>query len=191
MLLQVFLVLKVSNTLHLYPNPMLFNNFEIAGTFLWFEIEWLVFLGTLMSNAIFIAFRCLFRHKISVDNVPESKQIPTIDTILAIRGVVDAFNSQFVPLVVSLFLVSEDNNGLQKGNPCFLELMIILCSNVSGSIMALCMIFVHWQKGSERWKKISPRILIGIVAMLYFVIPAINIIAFFFLILQRDFKLVD
>jgi hypothetical protein len=93
MILQVFLILSVSNTLCIYPNPMIFSDFEIAGTFLWFEVELLVFNGTLLSNMIFIFFRTLVRHKIVLDQVPEKKQLPNIDTILALKNVANVFNA--------------------------------------------------------------------------------------------------
>ena len=67
MILQVFLILSVSNAIYLYPNPMIFSQFEMAGTFLWLEVEWLVFIGTLLSNIIFIALRTIFKHKIELD----------------------------------------------------------------------------------------------------------------------------
>jgi hypothetical protein len=41
-------------------------------------------MGTLMSNILFIALRTQIRHKIQLDRVPEKKQLPDIDTIIAI-----------------------------------------------------------------------------------------------------------
>jgi hypothetical protein len=60
---------------------------------LWLEVEWGVFMGTLVSNMIFLAIRTQVRHKIQLDQVPEKKQIPGTDTIIAIQEVANAFGA--------------------------------------------------------------------------------------------------
>lgn len=77
---------------------------NVSGIYIWLEIEWGVFLGTLLSNALFLALRSCFRHKIQMDIIPEKKQLPNVDTIMAIVEVANAFNAQCIPLVVSAFL---------------------------------------------------------------------------------------
>lgn len=64
MVLMCTLILAVSRILYLFPNPMIWIDVNLAGAFIWLEVEWLVFLGTLLSNALFIALRTCFRHKI-------------------------------------------------------------------------------------------------------------------------------
>jgi hypothetical protein len=93
MLLVCILILAVSKIMYLFPNPMIWEDIDVAGAFIWLEIEWLVFLGTLISNSLFIAIRTLFRHKIQLDSIPLKKQIPNIDTIIAIVEVSNAFNA--------------------------------------------------------------------------------------------------
>lgn len=60
---------------------------------IWFEVEWAVFLGTLLSYILFIGLRTQIRHKIQLDRVIEEKQIPGVDTIIAIKEVADAFGA--------------------------------------------------------------------------------------------------
>jgi hypothetical protein len=66
MILQCNLVAEVAWLIYKLPQPF---DWEVAGvplqgTFIWFEVEVLVFCGTLFSNAIFIALRTCMRHKI-------------------------------------------------------------------------------------------------------------------------------
>lgn len=74
------------------------------------EVEWAVFLGTLLSNVVFLAMRTCCTHKIQLDEIPERKQLPGIDTIIAVQEVASAFGAQFIPLVVSLFMFLQPNN---------------------------------------------------------------------------------
>lgn len=98
---------------------MRWENMNLAGTFLWLEVEWLVFLGTLISNAVFIALRSFVRHKIQLDHIPEKKQLPNIDTILAIVEVANSFNAQIIPSFVSINLFLEHNETGRGDSPLF------------------------------------------------------------------------
>jgi hypothetical protein len=61
-------------------------------------------MSTIFSNALFIALRTCFRHKIQLDEVPEKKQLPNMDTIVAIVEVSNAFNAQCIPFLVNFTL---------------------------------------------------------------------------------------
>jgi hypothetical protein len=95
MLLMVQLVTQVTECMYIMPQPFHWHHFPegMRSIMIWFEIEWGVFLGTLMSYVIFIATRTQVRHKIQLDRIPEEKQIPGIDTIIAIQEVANAFAS--------------------------------------------------------------------------------------------------
>ena len=58
----------------------------------------------LISNIVFIAIRSCVRHKLQLDLIDEKKQLPNVDTIIAISEVANAFNAQFVPLAVNNYL---------------------------------------------------------------------------------------
>jgi hypothetical protein len=149
MIMQLFLVFTVTNCLYLYPNPMLFKWFKISGTFLWFEIQWIVFLGTILSNMIFIAIRTIVKHKIVLDHVPERKRLPNIDTILAIRDVANVFNVHMIPLCCSVFIFNEVDTEMHIS----FELQLIGASNIVSVFLALLLIFVNWKEGSHVWLK--------------------------------------
>ena len=70
-----------------YPRPMLWTGedyLSLAASFMWFQVELGVFIGLLLSNAIFLAIRTCVRHKLQLDDIPERKKLPNVDTILAI-----------------------------------------------------------------------------------------------------------
>ena len=77
---------------------------NVAGVYLFLEVEWTVFLGTILSNMIFLIFRTFIRHKIQLDTIPERKQLPNVDTIISIMDVSNAFGAQLTPLLCSIFI---------------------------------------------------------------------------------------
>jgi len=87
MILYVYLILQVTEVMVLYPRPMLWEgptHLSLAATFMWFQVETGVFIGLLVSNAIFLAVRACIRHKLQLDDIPERKKLPNVDTIIAI-----------------------------------------------------------------------------------------------------------
>jgi hypothetical protein len=108
--LTIFLIINVSEIMCFFPKSKItFFDIDLSGSYIWLEVEWLVFLGTLFSNALFIALRSCFTHQIQIETVPERKQLPGIDTILAIVDVANAFNAQIIPLVVSCYIYIQPN----------------------------------------------------------------------------------
>ena len=73
MIIYIALIISVSEAIYKFPRPMVWQKVELAGVFMWLEVQWMVFLGTLISNALFIAIRMCARHKIKMDTVPEMK----------------------------------------------------------------------------------------------------------------------
>lgn len=67
MLLYILLVISVTTAIYFFPKPMIWENYKFAGVFLWLEVQWCVFLGTLFSNIIFIAIRTCVHHKVKID----------------------------------------------------------------------------------------------------------------------------
>lgn len=73
-----------------------------------------VFVGLLVSNATFLAIRACVKHKLQLDDIPERKKLPNVDTIMAIQEVANAFNAQMVPFIISTFLYIVPN-GTNEG----------------------------------------------------------------------------
>mgnify|MGYP000436040317 CR=1 FL=1 len=65
LILTIFLIINVSEVMILFPrSDLVWFDINMSGSYIWLEVEWMVFLGTLFSNALFIGLRTCFRHKI-------------------------------------------------------------------------------------------------------------------------------
>ena len=65
MIIIVNLLMTITNVMYIFPQPVNWTaDLEIAGVFLFFELEWIVWISTLVSNIFFIALRTCFRNKI-------------------------------------------------------------------------------------------------------------------------------
>ena len=190
MILMVNLIAQVTECMYCFPQPFawLLLPEGLRSIFLWFEIEWCVFVGTLFSNVLFIALRTQIRHKIQLDRVPEKKQLPGIDTIVAIQEVANAFGAQIIPLVVGMYIYIQKNN--TNNGVLFWELKMILFSNLISALCITYLIFVPWKKGPEWYLKHSHKVFFVLLVTNYLVLPIINNIAFIYFITdpQVDLK---
>lgn len=86
--------MQITQIMFYFPQPINWSvDPDVSAVFLFLEVEWAVFLGTLGSNVVFIALRTCFHHKIQLDVIPERKQLPGVDTIIAIQEVSNAFGA--------------------------------------------------------------------------------------------------
>lgn len=74
MLLQVNLLLQISSIMFYFPQPIPWTQDpNVSGVYLYLEVEWSVFLATLIGNMVFIAIRTCVKHEIQLDQVPKKK----------------------------------------------------------------------------------------------------------------------
>jgi hypothetical protein len=112
-------------------------------------------MAILTSNVFFILIRSCIRHKLQLDQIDEKRQLPNVDTIIAVSEVANAFHAQFVPCFVNTFLKftpTGDNSGLET------QLSIIFVSNYLSLLAIVFLIFVPWKKGPDIYLKVSPYI---------------------------------
>ncbi len=77
----------------LFKTPITAESLQLRSAFLWLEVEQLVFMSTLFSNVVFLLIRSQVRHKLQLDAIDEKKQLPNVDTIIAISEVANAFHA--------------------------------------------------------------------------------------------------
>jgi len=94
----------------LFPYPTHWEDPVLSATYVWFEIEWGIFIGNIISNSLFLLIRSLTHHKLQLDQIPVKKQLPEIDTIIAIKVNADAFGAALVPFLISSYLYIQPNN---------------------------------------------------------------------------------
>lgn len=161
---------------------MLWDRTDIAGVFLWLEVQWCVFVGTIISNTFFIAIRTCVHHKIKMDFVDEIKQLPGTDTIIAISEVANMFNAQAIPTIVSIILFCQHNLTGRTHSPVFWLLFLILLSNLISLFMVTWVIFIDWKKGPEWWtRSISFKVFKSFLIFIYLSVPIINISGFVYM----------
>jgi hypothetical protein len=171
------------------PQPF---NWELADSglssvMIWFEIEWLVFIGTVLSNMLFLALRTCMRHKIQLDQVPERKQLPGVDTIIAIQEVANAFNAQYVPMIVSMFLFFQPNN--TNTGTLYWQLTFIAATQLVSCFCITFLIFVHWKKGPDWYLKYSHKVFFILLLLNYLILPGLNVAFFLFYIIWPGINL--
>ena len=145
-----------------------------------------MFTSILISNAVFLTLRGFTKHKVYFDNVADYKKLPGTDTLLALTEHAMLFETQFAPLLVSLFLqysreIKELNIGLD----------VIYYSNIVSTICTTVLLFVHWKKGSKCYRKVSPCIFLTLTLINYLVIPIANIAMSFTLMFSDNYNWSD
>jgi len=109
-ILNIILVVQVSHCMCLFPYPMNWKDPVLSATYVWFEIEWGIFLGTVISTTLFLVLRSSTHHKLQLDEIPVKKQLPDIDTVIAIKNLSDEFVYDWVPFLISLYLYIQPND---------------------------------------------------------------------------------
>lgn len=121
MFMQIFMILNTSLGMdnYTYPIPEDYPkdlSLQWESSYIWLEIEQLVFISILCSNVTFLLIRSCVKHKLQLDLIDEKRQLPNIDTLIAVSEVANAFHAQFVPCFVNTFLnftPTGDNTGLE------------------------------------------------------------------------------
>ena len=115
--------------------------------------------------------------------------MPNIDTIIAIQEVANAFNSMWVPTIISIVLYYQKDGSNQS--PLFFQLTVIVVSNVLGAPAIFVLVFIHWKKGSVWYQKISPYIFGSLLFFVFLLMPLLNIIIAVILIIDPNISLLN
>ena len=189
MVLMVVLIFDVTSLLYVFPetNAIKFAPENVIGCFIWIELEWMIFLAVILSNIFFILIRTMITHKIQLDQVPVRKQLPDVDTIVAIKEVADEFAAQYVPFIVSILIFFQPN-GTNTGQ-LYWTLKMILLSNMASVVCITFLVFVSWKKGPAWWTKISHYVFFILLLLNYIIIPLANIVVFVWYVLDPTIDL--
>lgn len=60
---------------------------SVLSSYVWLAIEQLVFTSLIVSNMVFLCIRSFVRHKLQLDLIDEKRQLPNVDTLIAISEV--------------------------------------------------------------------------------------------------------
>ena len=189
MVFMVVLIFDVTSILYVFPetHAIKFAPQDVIGCFVWIELEWMIFLAVILSNIFFIFIRTMITHKIQLDQVPVRKQLPDVDTIVAIKEVADEFAAQYVPFIVSIIIFFQPN-GTNTGK-LYWTLKMILLSNMASVFCITFLVFVSWKKGPAWWTNISHYFFFILLLLNYILIPLANIAVFVYYIFDPSIDL--
>jgi hypothetical protein len=72
-ILNMILIVQISHCMCLFPYPMHWEDPVLSATYVWFEVEWGIFIGNIASNSLFLLLRSFTHHKLQLDQVPVKK----------------------------------------------------------------------------------------------------------------------
>jgi len=179
-ILNIILIVQISHCMCLFPYPINWRDSASSATYLWFEVEWGIFVGTIVSNLLFLLIRSCTHHKLQLDSIPVKKQLPEVDTIIAIKDVADAFGAAWIPFFVSSFLFFQPNNVTESGYTKN-QLVSILVFNMISVVCITFLVFVEWKKGPKWYTKNSPILFFTFMLLNFIIVPLANIVYFFIL----------
>jgi len=111
MLFYIFMIIIVAKLNYYTPSPLACPNLDCAAATTWIRIELAAWLSIVFSNIAFLAVRYCFKHKIDMDLfIDERMKLPSVDTLVALAAIANKFHNDFVPSMVTIFLVWIPNS---------------------------------------------------------------------------------
>lgn len=161
---------------------------SISALVCWFVTELVFYFGVIVSNMLFILIRTFLKNKIQLDSkIDEKEKLPQIDTISALNEIATAWHTQFVPLIVSLYLnffLPKDLFELKSIN---LVMWVILICNCLTAVIIFFLIFVSWKTGPAWWVAISPKLYVLMTISCYIIMPTgVMILSLYYFIADYD-----
>lgn len=112
MMLSVYVLFAAADANFVTPQIKHCPNVDTSAFVLWIHIELIFNIGIVLSNVLFLFLRSVFKHKLSLDHLVDAKKrVPTIDTLLALQPLSDAWNNEAVPFILCNFIWFLDNQG--------------------------------------------------------------------------------
>ena len=151
-------------------------------------LHWYAGSSQIVSNMLFILIRTFLKNKIQLDSkIDEKEKLPQIDTISALNEIATAWHTQFVPLIVSLYLnffLPKDLFELKSIN---LVMWVILICNCLTAVIIFFLIFVSWKTGPAWWVAISPKLDVLMTISCYIIMPTgVMILSLYYFIADYD-----
>jgi len=98
---------------------------------------------------------------------------------MALETIATYFHAEFVTFFINLVMYLS-RNGRKQWNPTVILVdygfTLALGSNLVTTICVTILIFVSWQKGSNCWQKIAPKVFYILILLNFVIIPLINVL---------------
>lgn len=135
---------------------------DVRSSVIFLTIDWVSITGIIFGNILFLIIRSFCRHKVNLNQVCESKQIPSADSVIAMKTVMEQFSTHFVCTFICLFSLTPESQ--VKGT-------VIKNAMIVSLVLITLLIFVHWKKGPTWWVRVGPYLQIGCVLADYILLP--------------------
>ena len=119
--------------------------------------EMVIFTMIIAANTVFMLFRSCFKHKLLPESkLPLDEQLRSVDTLVALKLVLNKFTNQFVPFSTTIIIFFEN----LFGEPLIpQEMLIYKVCMITGTLSFIdnfLQLFVSWKKGPRCWRKFAP-----------------------------------
>jgi len=117
-------------------------------------------------------------------------KLPTIDTIVALNSVANKFHNDFVPMIVTtflLFLKSSHYENEDRKELAQLKLILYVC--YFSVVVDFLLIFISWKKGPKYWKTAAPFLYLVLIGISDLLLPLVNICLQFYFLFDKSIQM--
>jgi magnesium-transporting ATPase (P-type) len=111
--------------------------------------------------------RSCVRHKLSFEKGDESTELPNSETVDALKPLINSFNSTLIPFLVCYCFDTHTKTFVMR---------FIYASTVLNAMIAVMLMFAHWQKGPRLYKKYAPYVFFVSIIFTYVISPVLIVI---------------
>lgn len=144
------------------PDGRIVNITTAMSLEMWCMIEIMNVAGLVLTNILFMMLRSCVRHKLTFDNQDGKTVLPNTETVAALRPLINAFNSVWIPVLI-IYFVQDHWYGWFTTT--------VKVTTLLNALSATFVMFVHWQKGPAWYRKFSPYLFFGILMFVYVLSP--------------------
>ena len=159
MVIVMVILVLVYNLLLVYPDLLI--EVSVDATYNFLVIEGVCITHCILANAFFLLIRGVIKHKVQLTDIPENRQFPDQDTVLAIKNVTNKFTSHYIAVIVVNQMYFSKN----------WEIRWMKWASILQLLIITILIFVNPKSGPGWWVSKAPKIFYVLLVMDYIVFP--------------------
>ena len=166
MLIIVYVLVETTTCCTVYPWELPWGQWEpsLQSSVIFLTVDWVSIAGIIIGNILFLFIRSFCRHKADLEQVSESKQIPSAESVIAMKTVMEQFSTHFVCFFICFYRPTPENQQLEEA--------VIKYFMIFSFVLITALIFVPWSKGPQWWVRMGPKLRVGCVYANYIFMPA-------------------
>jgi hypothetical protein len=166
MLIIVFVLVETTTCCTVYPWELPWDQWEpsLQSSVIFLTIDWVSITGIILGNILFLLIRSFCRHKADLEQVVESKQIPSAESVIAMKTVMEQFSTHFVCFFICVYKSTPESQQFEE--------TVILYFMIISFALITALLFVPWNKGPQWWVQMGPKLRVGCIYANYIFMPA-------------------